>query len=156
MQKLQINFSGYSPKETDRLIAVLFQYLKAEKSEIHLELGTSKGYIVHFPVSSCSAEPVFFSIPANSILYVTSDRHYCDFHLKSGVRRERMNFGSVKTFLPQEEFVECNRGVLLSLNNIDEQTADAFVMSDGAHFSIRTKHKKEIIRKYESYRLLHG
>lgn len=144
MQNLRIDFNGYSSAETDRLIAVIFSYLKSESSEIHMEFSRT----VPIPAT-------LMGIPADKILYVTSDRHYCFFHLTDSIRKVRMNFRDVLRLLEGQPFLSCNRGVLLSMNHITEYRDGSFVMRDGARFSPRTKHRKEIIRQYESYRILH-
>lgn len=185
MHKIHIDFTGFSPGETDRFIAVLFDYLKKEPEEISLEIrreNTIESFIeVPFPVSAAfrssgsipgntpgtfkdhylsgadvSPSLTSLKLPMNQVLYVLSDRHYCDFHTVSGTCRTRMNFCEAEKLLPQKLFLNCNRGILLSMAHIKGHTADSFIMSDGSCFSIRTKHKKEIIRQYESFRFLHG
>lgn len=153
MHKLRIDPDGFSPGATDHLIESIYSFLKDEPDEIYLEIVRPYARTLRIPVSPDSTgQSRFIEIPLRQILYAVSDRHYCEIRTTHGTRRFRIPFREIRCKLPDDLFLTCNRGVILSMPHIREQTGDFFIMSDEARFSLHIRNKKEIIRQYERFR----
>lgn len=148
MHKLCVDLSQLGPAQTDRAIDALLSYLQNEPAEIRLEIAGHTGRLIRLSPDILLA--------ADRILYVCASGHYCLFTMQTGGRKIRMRFADVRRLLPQEEFLDCNRGVLLHMPAIRCREGNSFRMKDGALFPIRSRHKKEIIQQYEHYLLLHA
>lgn len=148
MHKLCVDLSQLGPAQTDRAIDALLSYLQNEPAEIRLEIARHPGRLIRIPPDTL--------LPTDRILYVCASGHYCLFTMQAGVRKVRFRFDDVRRLLPQEEFLDCNRGVLLHMPEISCREGNGFRMKDGTLFPIRSRHKKEIIQQYEHYLLLHA
>ena len=149
MQTIRVEFSDLSPDAADRLINILHTFLANESEEIRLEIKDDSLRLLALPAGRGKT----LYLPRGGILYVTSDRHWCIFRLKNDTRRIRINYSEVRRLLPEDEFIECSRGVLLSFRYILHAQQDHFLMTDGAAFPIRRKGRKEILLRWEQYHL---
>ena len=157
MQKIRIELTDLAPQSADRLMEVLRSYLSRESEiygsdDIHLEVQDLSHRCLSLPVGT----GMTLHIPFKNILYVTSDRHWCILHLTTGTRRFRINFSELRKLLPEEEFLCCNRGILLRLDQIRSAQKDCFLMSDAAAFPIRRNGRQELLLRWEQYRLDHA
>lgn len=91
--------------------------------------------------------------PMNKIQYVLSDNNYTIFMMEDGKEyRYRIPFGNILELMGQEKnFLNCNRGVLLNMNDIVKEESDVYVMKNGQRFPIRRFDRALIKDRYHQY-----
>jgi DNA-binding LytR/AlgR family response regulator len=92
-------------------------------------------------------------LPMNKIQHVLSDNNYTVFVMEDGKEyRYRIPFGNILELMePAENFLNCNRGVLLNMNDIVKEEADVYVMKSGQRFPIRRLDRALIKDRYHQY-----
>lgn len=92
-------------------------------------------------------------LPMRKIQYVIADNNYTIFMMEDGTEhRYRISFGSILELVDQVDyFLNCNRGVLLNMNNIVQEQTDVFVMKNGQRFPIRRFDRVLIKKAYHQY-----
>lgn len=94
------------------------------------------------------------TVNAYDIQYILSDGHYTNITQKNQTIRAYGNYGQIKQeveHLPQ--FVECNRGILVNMNDILQQKDDTFIMSDQRIIPIRRNQRSQIINTFINFQL---
>lgn len=93
------------------------------------------------------------SLPMRKIQYVVSDNNYTVFMMEDGTEyRYRIPFGNILERMEQADyFLNCNRGVLLNMNDIVKEDKDVYVMRSGQRFPIRRFDRVLIKDKYHQY-----
>ena len=157
MQKIRVELTNLAPDAADRLMEVLRLYLLTESEisgsdEINMEVRDLSRRSLALPVRGGAQ----LRVPFENIQYVTSDRHWSILHLTNGTQPYRVNFSEIQQMLPEDEFLLCSRGILLNMRYIDTAQGDRFVMTDTAVFPIRRNGRKEILLRWEQYRLDHN
>lgn len=87
------------------------------------------------------------------IQYIISRNKYTAIVLKNNQERSyRITFSFLHNLLKNNEnFLLCNRGVLLNMNFIQHANGETFVMKDGTTFPLRRNGRKEIVEKYNNF-----
>lgn len=93
------------------------------------------------------------SLPMRKIQHVVSDNNYTIFMMEDGTEyRYRIPFGNILERVEQTEyFLNCNRGILLNMNDIVKEDTDVYVMRSGHRFPIRRLDRVLIKDKYHQY-----
>ena len=149
MQIVRIELTGLSPETTDRLIRLLHQWITEESSDIRLEIFDTDNRCIELPDKG----GLIFRMPLDRIHYVLSDRHWTIFNLGETSKRFRINFSEAASLLPESEFLNCSRGVILNMNYILKAQQDGFLMDDGTSFPVRRNGRKELLLQFEQFRL---
>ncbi|MEZ3434649.1 MAG: LytTR family DNA-binding domain-containing protein [Lachnospiraceae bacterium] len=99
----------------------------------------------------CGNRPV--RVPMDKIQYILSDNNYTVFVMEQGERyRYRIPFGNILKLTEQVNFfLNCNRGVLLNMNDIVKEETDVYVMKNGQRFPIRRADRPAIKNIYHQY-----
>ncbi len=92
-------------------------------------------------------------LPMSRVQYVLSDNNYTVFVMEDGAEyRYRIPFGNILELTEQVNyFLNCNRGVLLNMNDIVKEEADVYVMKNGQRFPIRRFDRASIKNIYHQY-----
>lgn len=92
-------------------------------------------------------------LPMRKIQHVLSDNNYTIFMMEDGTEyRYRIPFGNILELTEQVGyFLNCNRGVLLNMNDIVKEEADVYVMKNGQRFPIRRFDRASIKNIYHQY-----
>lgn len=95
-------------------------------------------------------------LPMGKIQYVLSDNNYTVFMMEDGTKyRHRIPFGNIVELTGQVNyFLNCNRGVLLNMNDIVKEEPDVYVMKDGQRFPIRRFDRASIKNIYHQYQFI--
>ena len=149
MQKIRVELTDLAPDATDRLIEMLRQYLTMEPSEILLEVRDMEKRSIPLPDGNGG----MLRIPYDQIRYITSDGHRTIFALSTQKRSFRIPFSEATASLPEEEFLCCSRGVMLNMHHIQKARNDTFLMDDGVSFPIRRSGRRDLLRRFEEFRL---
>lgn len=147
MQQIFIELHHISPSSTDHLIDSLYTYLKEEPFPVHLEIKDAEKDMIYLPWKKEQKIPLYI----DQIIDVTSEGHYCRFVLTVSTLRVRISFGLISSLLPREQFLCCNRGVLLHMRYIVKATSNGFLMSNGDFFPTSRKKHKELLFTFEYY-----
>lgn len=63
-----------------------------------------------------------------------------------------MKFGEVQSMLKDEpQFLVCNRGVLINMDEVRSFDGECFVMNDGQRFAVRLSEKTQIRERFCDY-----
>lgn len=92
-------------------------------------------------------------IPMRKIQHVISDNNYTVFGMEDGTEyRYRIPFGNILEMVDQVDyFLNCNRGILLNMNDIVKEETDVYVMKNGQRFPIRRFDRLLIKNEYHQY-----
>ena len=92
-------------------------------------------------------------IPMAKIQHILSDNNYTVFMMEDGTQyRYRIPFGNVLALTDQAGFfLNCNRGILLNMNDIIKEEPDVYVMKNGQRFPIRRFDRGAIKNIYHQY-----
>lgn len=93
------------------------------------------------------------SMPMGRISYILSDNNYTEFVMDDGTQyRYRIPFGTILELTGQAGFfLNCNRGILLNMNDIIKEETDVYVMKNGQRFPIRRFDRSAIKNLYHQY-----
>lgn len=92
-------------------------------------------------------------IRAADITYVIAQDKYIVIQTRDGQdRRYRTTFRTIcKELEGNSSFLECNRGILLNMNQIRATDGETFEMKTGGKFPIRRSDRRKIIDSFRSY-----
>lgn len=92
-------------------------------------------------------------IPMRKIQHILSDNNYTLFMMEDGTQyRYRIPFRNVLALTEQADFfLNCNRGILLNMNDIIKEEIDVYVMKNGQRFPIRRFDRGAIKDIYHQY-----
>ena len=97
-------------------------------------------------------------IPAERILYLTSDGHYVQAVVhpqkdSSCTRAIRLalTFREAREQLQDPRFLGCGRGIVLNMNCVLRQEHGVFLMQDGTVFPLPSHRKRETAAAYRAY-----
>ncbi|MDO4275596.1 MAG: LytTR family DNA-binding domain-containing protein [Eubacteriales bacterium] len=91
------------------------------------------------------------SLKMKEIMYIEADNNYTVFTVNGETYRYRISFSGIAALLPELQFLNCTRGIMLNMEYIQDQDNDTFEMTDGKKFPIRRNGRKQIIGQYEQY-----
>ncbi len=88
-----------------------------------------------------------------NIMYVTSNNKYTKITLKNNLDYSyRINFSIICDLLCNENnFIICNRGILLNMNYINKTDKEIFVMDNNHKFPIRRSDRLQLVETYNNY-----
>lgn len=92
-------------------------------------------------------------IPMGRIQHILSDNNHTVFMMEDGTEyRYRIPFGTILALTEQVNFfLNCNRGILLNMNDIIKEEMDVYVMKNGQRFPIRRFDRGAIKNIYHQY-----
>ena len=94
--------------------------------------------------------------PLRKIQYAMAQNHYVRIVSDDGECRAVSTFSQVEQLLrAQENFIVCNRGVILNMDKVLRLDGDAFEMLDGTHLPVRLKDKNTLFAQFTQYQFRH-
>lgn len=91
-------------------------------------------------------------LPLNKILYAESQNHFVRIVTDDGECRAAATFAQVEQQLKtQENFLVCNRGLLLNMDKVLRFEGDCIEMLDGARLPVRLKDKNSLFAQFTQY-----
>ena len=95
-------------------------------------------------------------IPLSKVHYADSQNHIVRVVTDDGECRAAATFSQVEQELSvHENFLVCNRGVLLNMDKVLRFEGDCFEMLDGARLPIRQKDKNTLLARFTQYQFRH-
>lgn len=95
-------------------------------------------------------------LPLRKIQYAMAQNHYVRIVSDDGECRAVSTFSQVEQLLrAQENFIVCNRGVILNMDKVLRLDGDAFEMLDGTHLPVRLKDKNTLFAQFTQYQFRH-
>lgn len=87
----------------------------------------------------------------NDIMYVESDKHVLNIHLKdSRVIQTTEKLSELKKTINSKRFIRCHQSYLVNMDYIKDAKTD-FILSNDIRIPIRVRGRKEIIKRYHKY-----
>lgn len=92
-------------------------------------------------------------LPMEKIQYILSDNNYTIFGMRQGEEYHyRIPFSNVLKLIDGiDYFLNCNRGIVLNMNDILREETDVYIMKNGQRFPIRKLNRTSIRHIYHSY-----
>lgn len=95
-------------------------------------------------------------LPLRKIQYALAQNHFVRVITDDGECRAVANFAQVEQQLKtQENFLVCNRGVILNMDKVLRFDSDCIEMLDGARLPVRQKDKKALFARFTQYKFRH-
>lgn len=95
-------------------------------------------------------------LPFSRIHYALSQNHVVQVVTDDGECRAVDNFAQVEQqLLEQENFLVCNRGVIVNMDKVLRFDDDCIEMLDGKHLPVRQKDRNELLAKFTQYQFRH-
>ncbi len=95
-------------------------------------------------------------LPLRKIQYAMAQNHYVRIVSDDGECRAVSTFSQVEQLLrAQENFIVCNRGVILNMDKVLRLDSDCFEMLDGTHLPVRQKDKNTLFAQFTQYQFRH-
>lgn len=94
-----------------------------------------------------------YKIPVRKIISAVAQDHFVSINLMGGkYLLSNMKFSEVERVLSEhEDFLTCNRGVIVNMSHISAQEEGVFIMKDGMHYPIRRHSRAKIIAAFSQY-----
>lgn len=95
-------------------------------------------------------------LPLRKIQYSMAQNHYVRIVSDDGECRAVSTFSQVEQLLrAQENFIVCNRGVILNMDKVLRLDSDCFEMLDGTCLPVRQKDKNSLFAQFTQYQFRH-
>lgn len=95
-------------------------------------------------------------LPLRKIQYAMAQNHYVRIVSDDGECRAVSTFSQVEQLLQaQENFIVCNRGVILNMDKVLRLDFDCFEMLDGTCLPVRQKDKNSLFAQFTQYQFRH-
>lgn len=95
-------------------------------------------------------------ISLRKIQYAMAQNHYVRIVSDDGECRTVSTFSQVEQLLrAQENFIVCNRGVILNMDKVLRLDSDCFEMLDGTRLPVRQKDKNTLFAQFTQYQFRH-
>ena len=95
-------------------------------------------------------------LPLRKIQYAMAQNHYVRIVSDDGECRTVSTFSQVEQLLrAQENFLVCNRGVILNMDKVLRLDSDCFEMLDGTCLPVRQKDKNTLFAQFTQYQFRH-
>ena len=95
-------------------------------------------------------------LPLRKIQYAMAQNHYVRIVSDDGECRTVSTFSQVEQLLrTQENFIVCNRGVILNMDKVLRLDCDCFEMLDGTCLPVRQKDKNTLFAQFTQYQFRH-
>lgn len=95
-------------------------------------------------------------LPLRKIQYAMAQNHYVRIVSDDGECRAVSTFSQVEQLLrAQENFLVCNRGVILNMDKVLRLDSDCFEMLDGTCLPVRQKDKNSLFAQFTQYQFRH-
>ena len=95
-------------------------------------------------------------LPLRKIQYAMAQNHYVRVVSDDGECRAVSTFSQVEQLLrAQENFLVCNRGVILNMDKVLRLDIDCFEMLDGTCLPVRQKDKNTLFAQFTQYQFRH-
>lgn len=95
-------------------------------------------------------------LPLRKIQYAMAQNHYVRIVSDDGECRAVSTFSQVEQLLrAQENFIVCNRGVILNMDKVLRLDSDCFEMLDGTRLPVCQKDKNTLFAQFTQYQFRH-
>ena len=95
-------------------------------------------------------------LPLRKIQYAMAQNHYVRIVSDDGECRAVSTFSQVEQLLrAQENFIVCNRGVILNMDKVLRLDCDCFEMLDSTCLPVRQKDKNSLFAQFTQYQFRH-
>ena len=95
-------------------------------------------------------------LPLRKIQYAMAQNHYVRIVSDDGECRAVSTFSQVEQLLrAQENFIVCNRGVILNMDKVLRLDCDCFEMLDGPCLPLRQQDKNSLFAQFTQYQFRH-
>ena len=95
-------------------------------------------------------------LPLRKIQYAMAQNHYVRIVSDDGECRAVSTFSQVEQLMrAQENFIVCNRGVILNMDKVLRLDSDCFEMLDGTCLPVRQKDKNTLFAQFTQYQFRH-
>lgn len=95
-------------------------------------------------------------LPLRKIQYAMAQNHYVRIVSDDGECRAVSTFSQVEQLLrAQENFIVCNRGVILNMDKVLRLDSDCFEMLDGTCLPVHQKDKNTLFAQFTQYQFRH-
>ena len=95
-------------------------------------------------------------LPLRKVQYAAAQNHYVRVVSDDGECRAVSTFSQVEQQLKaQENFLVCNRGVILNMDKVLRLDGDCFEMLDGTRLPVRQKDKNALFAQFTQYQFRH-
>ena len=95
-------------------------------------------------------------LPLRKIQYAMAQNHYVRIVSDDSECRAVSTFSQVEQLLrAQENFIVCNRGVILNMDKVLRLDSDCFEMLDGTCLPVRQKDKNTLFAQFTQYQFRH-
>lgn len=98
--------------------------------------------------------PLVFVTSSTEYVWDAFPVHPFDYLLKP-YREEKLFQLADELLRAQENFLVCNRGVILNMDKVLRLDGDAFEMLDGTHLPVRLKDKNTLFAQFTQYQFRH-
>lgn len=112
----------------------------------------------------CRAEPELevriarqtVQLPLRKVLYALAQNHFVLVVSEAGECRAVCSFAQLEEKLRKEEnFLSCNRGVIINMDKVLRFEDDCIEMLDGARLPVRQKDKNALFARFTQYQFRH-
>ncbi len=112
----------------------------------------------------CRAEPELevriarqtVQLPLRKVLYALAQNHFVLVVSEAGECRAVCSFAQLEEKLRKEEnFLSCNRGVIINMDKVLRFEDDCIEMLDGARLPVRQKDKNALFTRFTQYQFRH-
>ncbi|MCI7331200.1 MAG: LytTR family DNA-binding domain-containing protein [Selenomonadaceae bacterium] len=92
-------------------------------------------------------------MPLKDITHIESDGHDLIVHRTQGREplRTRMTMAEAEELFADARFLRVNRSFLINMDEVDDVVGDAFILTDGAHITMRRQGRAALREAYESH-----
>lgn len=126
----------YKPEKIRHLVSELRRVLCRQEPELDVRIARQT-----------------LKLPLHKIHYALAQNHFVLVVTDEGECRAVENFAQVEQRLKtQENFLVCNRGVVLNMDKVLRLDSDCIEMLDGARLPVRQKDKNALFARFTQYR----
>ena len=126
----------YNKNDVDRVMSDLVDVLSKEEPAVTIKIARNE-----------------YQIPVSKIISAVARDHHVEINLVSGeTLLSNMKFRDIERILSEhEDFIFCNKGVIVNMSQISAQEDRVFIMKNGTYYPIRKAGKAEITEKFSHY-----
>ena len=129
----------YQEEKFEHLAAELRRALRCQEPELEIRIARQS-----------------IQLPLRKVLYAIARNHYVLITTEEGEYRAMCSFAQIEEKLTaRENFMSCNRGVIINMDKVLRLDGDAFEMLDGTHLPVRLKDKNTLFAQFTQYQFRH-
>ena len=129
----------YQKEKFEHLAAELRRALRCQEPELEIRIARQS-----------------IQLPLRKVLYAIARNHYVLITTEDGEYRAMCSFAQIEEKLTAlENFMSCNRGVIINMDKVLRFEGDCFEMLDGARLPIRQKDRNTLLARFTQYQFRH-